>query len=150
MFWACFVGKPSQRTLLLWETRNCLSCTGESTYMTRGGQGVEALSGISPSSPWRQGRTPRDSRAHVAGYVSLGLSLVLETRSQDGYRKRKEWPYPLKLPRWGASFKSNKVTWYLTHGDSNIAPNIIRTPSSIWTMEGVFHHTLMASHIKGR
>lgn len=64
-------GKPSQRTLLLWETRNRLSCTGESTYLTRGGQGVEALSGISPSSPWRQGRTPGGLKGHVAGYVSL-------------------------------------------------------------------------------
>ena len=123
MFWACFVGKPSQRTLLLWETRNCLSCTGESTYMTRGGQGVEALSGISGWCPWRQGRTPRDSRAHVAGYVSLqeaitacpllALSLIIETCPQDGYRERKEWPCPLKLLRWGLSLRSKKVSWYL-------------------------------------
>ena len=50
MFWACFAGKPFQRTMLLWETRNCLSCTGESTYLARDGQGVEALSGSSSSS----------------------------------------------------------------------------------------------------
>ena len=64
--------------------------------------------------PWRHSRTPEDKRAHVAGYVSLqeaipacpflGLSLALETSSQDRKRERKEWPCPLKLPRWGDSF----------------------------------------------
>lgn len=43
--------KTFWRTTLLWETRNCLSCTGESTSLTRDGQGVEALSSSSPSSP---------------------------------------------------------------------------------------------------
>lgn len=48
-----------------------------------------------------------DTWAHVAGYVSLqeaitacplmALSLNIETRSQDGYRERKEWRCPLKL-----------------------------------------------------